>query len=173
MIGVSSLSEIESEFDNKLCGVWGCSPPVAAVLSVHALWGMVFVPASLFVRFKFSKRIGRITGLTTILIALTALVAIVIYEDFHWYTFVSLESRIYFGRRIALALFTQTDFPVIVLLLAGILLRWLSLERSSDFRESIDDQSRKQFDADIPSNHLEEETPAVHDADFRSVADVR
>ncbi|TWT57023.1 hypothetical protein KOR42_03800 [Thalassoglobus neptunius] len=132
--GLAALSAVSfrdrtTELDHQLCGVWGCSPPVAAVVSCHLVWGLILLPLAIYVCANFSIRIVRITGMTTVCVACCAILVLVVYEYFHWYTFVQPASRVYFGRRIALSLFSQIDFPIIPLLLMGLGVWWVSFIR--------------------------------------------
>lgn len=124
VIMVLSFREIQGEWDHAVCGVWGCSPPLAAVAACQGVWGLILFPISHWVSHRYSERVTRITALTVLGIAIIAFVIIVVYEIFHWYLFVAPANRKYFGHRIALATLTQVDFPVVMLLLLGMYLRW-------------------------------------------------
>ncbi len=128
---VLSVRNIQGEWDHAVCGVWGCSPPLAAVASCQGVWAMVLWPILIWFDSSFSRRVVRITANTVLAVSLTALFAIVVYEYFHWYRFVGPASRKYFGQRLALSTFTQVDFPVVLLFLSGLLLRWWSLEATT------------------------------------------
>lgn len=124
-----SISDKKTNWDTTFCGVWGCSAPIAAVISCHLVWGLFLLPFAVIVCAKCSKRVTRITGMTTVCVAVSAILVLVVYEYFHWYRFVQPAYRIYFGRRIALSLFSQIDFPILPLLLTGLGVWWVSLLR--------------------------------------------
>jgi len=121
---VLSLREIQGDWDHAVCGVWGCSPPLAAVFACQGVWGLILFPILHWVSDRYSARVTRITSLTVLGVAIIAFAIIVIYEIFHWFRFVTPVNRKYFGHRIALATLTQVDFPVVMLLLSGLYLRW-------------------------------------------------
>jgi|SaaInlStandDraft_1057018.scaffolds.fasta_scaffold118423_2 hypothetical protein len=121
---VLSIRDIHGEWDHAVCGVWGCSPPIASVIACQGVWGLILFPVSHWLSNRYSARVTRITALTVLGTAIIAFAIIVIYEIFHWFLFVAPASRKYFGHRIALATFTQVDFPVVMLLLSGLYLRW-------------------------------------------------
>lgn len=123
---VLSFREIEGEWDHAACGVWGCAPPLAAVATMQILWGLVFFPIGYWLERTFSRCIVRTTGATVLAVAVCGLTGIVIYEYFHWYSHVNPDFRQYFGRRLALSILTQIDFPVVILLLSGGILYWRS-----------------------------------------------
>ena len=130
---VLSFKDVRSSWDYAVCGVWGCSPPLAAVAACQAIWGLVLFPLAWWVSRKFSLRVQRLTALTALAVSLVAVLVIVVYEYFHWFLFVAEKNRIYFGRRLALATLTQVDFPVVMLFLASLMLlafSWMSSRRS-------------------------------------------
>lgn len=127
---VLSVRDVQGEWDHAVCGVWGCSPPLAAVASCQGVWGLVLLPILIWVNRSFSKRVVRISANTLLAVSLTAFLAIVVYEYFHWFSFVSPTSRNYFGHRLALATFSQVDFPIVLLSLSGFWLRYCSLPKT-------------------------------------------
>ncbi|QDT34676.1 hypothetical protein [Thalassoglobus polymorphus] len=128
---VLSFKDIQGDWDHAACGVWGCSPPLAAVGVCQAIWGLILFPVILWVNRVYPQRIARITANTFVGVGLLASLVIVIYEIFHWLLFVQPEHRIYFGHRIALATLTQVEFPVVMLLISGLVLRVASAIKSS------------------------------------------
>lgn len=132
-LGVLSMKDIRGSWDYAVCGVWGCTPPLAAVAACQAIWGLVLFPIAWWVNRSYSPRVQRLTALTSLGVSQGALLVIVVYEYFHWFLFVAEENRIYFGRRLALSTLTQVDFPVVMLFLASLMLlafSWKSSKRS-------------------------------------------
>ncbi len=123
---VLGFKDVRGDWDHAACGVWGCSPPLAAVAVCQTIWGLVFFPAIYWVKQTFSQRVSRITGTTFVAVGLIAFLVIVIFEIFHWLLFVQPADRVYFGHRIALATLTQVEFPVVMLLISGLVLRVVS-----------------------------------------------
>lgn len=123
---VLSFREIRGDWDHAVCGVWGCSPPVAAVLSCQGVWGLVLFPLSYWSHRSFAPRVRRIIANTLLAVSFVALIGIVIYEYFHWYLYVGPNLRRFMGHRLALATLTQVDFPVVLLFVSGLLMRFFA-----------------------------------------------
>lgn len=121
-----SIRDVHGDWDHAVCGVWGCSPPLAAVAACQAVWMLILFPAAFWVSKFYTKRVQDITAKTVIAIACVAFAVLVVYEFFHWFLSVAPADRIYFGHRITLATFAQVDIPIVVLLLSGLYLRWRS-----------------------------------------------
>ncbi len=141
---VLSIRNMTGEWDHAVCGVWGCSPPLAAVASCQGVWALVLLPILLWSDRTLSRRVVRITANTLLVVSLTGLFAIVVYEYFHWFRFVKPEFQKHFGHRLMLSTFTQVDFPVVILFLSGIWLRWCSMPKiaSSETETASDEIAR-------------------------------
>lgn len=123
---VLSYRDIRGDWDHAVCGVWGCSPPLAAVLSCQGVWGLILFPLTYWASRSFSLRVRRIIANTLLAVSIAALIGIVIYEYFHWYLYVGPNSRRYILHRLALATLTQIDFPVVLLFITGLLMRFFA-----------------------------------------------
>jgi hypothetical protein len=98
-------------------------PPLQALVALHAFWGLALVPFAVWAvrtwppsRLRF---VGRLLGAG----GLTALVLFVGHDLLDWCPGVTPEQQKYMPQRIAYALGTSTDFPVVQVAVTGAVLR--------------------------------------------------
>jgi len=117
--GVLQLQNIPLDDDEALCGVWGCLPPLGALIAYHGFCLMLAVPPVwlLFQKCTPSKLAFAGKGFT--LLAILGMVAISTHEALTWLGAVPAEYRQFFLRRVLFVIATNPEIPVIPLLLAG------------------------------------------------------
>ena len=129
-LGVLRLQELTYDFGHGICGVWGCGPPVQALLACHGFW-VVNLAALLWVNhawfpLPWERRLANVA----LVIGLLGFAAVAGHTMFFWYPFVSDEVRPYVVRRFLFSIATLVDAPLVQLALVGIAGRWLARRRA-------------------------------------------
>jgi hypothetical protein len=107
---------------DALCGPWGCLPPTAALVSMHGFWLMVLLLLSgLSIGLLEPKRLGQVARIL-ISAGILGLVAFVCWSIFSWQQIYGDMSARTFARRFLHLLVTNTDWPVVQCVLAGMVL---------------------------------------------------
>jgi hypothetical protein len=99
--------------EHELCGPWGCLPPLQSLISLHACWVLVLVPATWGGLVFLSPRALRWVGVTATGLGLAGLLGLIVYEGVVWLAAVPPELQPYFPRRVLFALAMNTDLPVL------------------------------------------------------------
>ncbi len=102
----------------KLCGVWGCFPPLAAVASMHLIW-CVILGATVWAVHRWAPALLRPLGFVLVLAALGAAAALVGTDLTDWLSKVSADARRFWPRRLGYRVVTLTDVPVVQALVVG------------------------------------------------------
>ena len=60
LYGILSLRELPGDSSHRLCGPWGCLPPIQALAAVHGAWTLVIATAvAWFLRTRSSRTLRR------------------------------------------------------------------------------------------------------------------
>lgn len=124
------FGKIRSEWSGVLCGPWGCSAPLEAVLSVHAIWLLTLIPLIHFT----SRTQTRIYRWWSVVLAVTGLggaVFLAAQIGSQGTTGAFQGKSSYFLQQWGLAVFGAVDVPII----PALLLLPYSLWRSRLFRD--------------------------------------
>ncbi len=112
------VSMIPYDFGESVCGVWGCYPPLQALVALHLLWCVAF-GATIWAARRFITK--NLLPLGLVLGAGAALgIGITLAEDLpKWTAHLPDELHRLWPRRVAYILATRTDVPLVEALVAG------------------------------------------------------
>jgi hypothetical protein len=102
----------------SLCGLWGCFPPLPALVSMHALW-FVALSASVWTVRRWAPVLLRPLGLALCLAAVAATAVFVSTDLTQWLSRTPAEFHQFWPKRIGYRVFTLTDVPLVQALLVG------------------------------------------------------
>ncbi|MBR9800628.1 hypothetical protein GYB59_02530 [bacterium] len=106
------FGKIRSEWSGVLCGPWGCSAPLEAVLSVHAIWLLTLIPLIHFTSRK-QTRIYRWWSVLLAVVGLGGTLFLAAQLGWHWPSESLGEKPNYFLQQWGLAVFGAVDVPVL------------------------------------------------------------
>jgi hypothetical protein len=126
-------------------------PPLQALVALHGLWVLVFLPVGIWGAWKWPLVLLQVVGYTLCAAGLVALAMVIRHEMLTWYFAVAPGQRKYFGQRILFVLGTSTDFPVMQALLVGIVLGCVARQRKRGLpRDSLPRETRSSIATRIP-----------------------
>lgn len=135
MFAMLKIADIPGELHHSLCGVWGCLPPLQALVAVHLFWLMFLAPAAALANLWLSPKAARWLGILAIGGSF-ALTAVVVVSDLNvWMGRVPTDLHVYAGRRALFALATHKDLPLVQLAAAGSLCWLLGWRRTFGRRD--------------------------------------
>jgi hypothetical protein len=127
--GVLQLERLPGDFGHDLCGPWGCLPPLQALAAMHGFWAVVLLPPVVWALRRCPPPALRRLGAVLALLGVLGIVLVTVREALTWYPSVPPAYRRYLPRRIAYAVVTLTDFPVVQLTAAGLVCRLAARRR--------------------------------------------
>ena len=133
LFGVLSIANLPGNWGHSVCGVWGCGPPLQALISCHLAWLVVLGPLAELVT-RSSPRPSDLRlqlGKLLCLISTLLLLAIVVYQLATWWPAVSELQQSYFWQRCGFVIVTLVDVPILPMLVVG--LTFLCRERFFSF----------------------------------------
>jgi len=95
-------------------------PPLQALLALHGLWCLVFLPLVVGATCVWPTHRLRLVGMRMTLIAAIALAVFVGLQAFIWLPTVPSACRIYLPQRIVFAIATTPEVPLMQSLLASV-----------------------------------------------------
>ncbi len=114
-----SVSIIPYDFEESICGVWGCFPPIQALVSIHLLWFVVLAAGFWGLR-RACPRLVRPVGFIVAAFASVA-ISLMIADDLpHWLEYLPAGDRHVWPKRVGYLLATHTDVPMVQSWIAGI-----------------------------------------------------
>lgn len=122
LLGTLSIAHWPGNWGHSICGIWGCGPPLQALVACHLSWLLVLLPFGVWGRLSCSERWLRYLGCALLLMSLVAVSALAIHERLTWWRSATDFQREFFWERIQFSLATHVDLPIVQLLLVGILL---------------------------------------------------
>ncbi|OWK47018.1 hypothetical protein [Fimbriiglobus ruber] len=118
-VGALTIAEWPGDVGESVCGVWGCFPPLQALLAMHVFWCVVLACFVWSVA-TWRPRALYFTGVALLIVGGSCLVAIVARDLSEWVSRMPEEYQAYWPRRVAYTLATHSDLPVVQALLAGV-----------------------------------------------------
>lgn len=106
------FGQMRSALGSDLCGVWGCYPPLEAMLAMHAVWTLALVPLALAAG-RLRPRLARRLSPTLLLLA-TAGVVWLAWRESPWSEVGSrFPTGRHFGRRLGMSILASVDYPIV------------------------------------------------------------
>ena len=119
--GALMIVEIPGEFGESLCGVWGCLPPMQALVAMHLFWLVLLVPPAALVGLRLPRLAAIRLGVLMVLVGTAAAAAVVGLDVARWLSAMEPELHGYAGRRALYSLATHTDAPMVQAVVAGVI----------------------------------------------------
>jgi hypothetical protein len=116
--------------EHSVCGPWGCGPPLPVLLACHAFWMVLLSPPAVVAAIRLPSPRVRLMGTVLVVLGLSGLVAVGVWEAATWLREASEWQRRYFVQRYLFSVVTFVDFPILEVLLIGAGL-WLAESRRS------------------------------------------
>ncbi len=117
--GATQIHHLPWSESHSVCGVWGCGPPLPALISFHAIWLVVLAPLGYFSYQVLSPKQLRQFGIVFMSGGTLGVLGLGAYQFFTWLPSVSEFAKPYFLNRWAFVVITLTDVPVLELTLLG------------------------------------------------------
>ncbi len=123
LAGTLAIANLPGDWGHSVCGVWGCGPPLQALVGCHASWLVALLPVGMLVRSAISPATFRIVAMSSLFIALAGVALVSIHETCTWFMSVGDSVKAYLGHRIVFVLLTTIELPILELLgLSGLAL---------------------------------------------------
>ena len=112
------VASIPYDPGESLCGVWGCLPPLPALVAMHLLWCVALGAVVWTVGRRFPTLL-RPLGLVLLLAAFVASAGLVANDLIDWLHQMPAEYRQFWPQRIGYRVVTLTDVPLVQSLFVG------------------------------------------------------
>jgi hypothetical protein len=116
-------------------------PPLQALVALHGLWVLALLTLAAWAVRSWPPRRLRVAGCALIAVGSAALAVVIGRELLTWYPAVTPAQQKYFGQRVLYVIGTNTDLPVVQVLLVGVTL-WLAGRRRKRGISSVRAQTR-------------------------------
>lgn len=111
--GVLQISRLPLPGTHGVCGVWGCGPPVQALIACHGGWLVTLTPVACMVPVRLTGRQSRRSGWGLMFVSFLGVASVGLYEALTWLPEASEWVRGYFLHRWAFCVITMTDVPLL------------------------------------------------------------
>lgn len=129
LVGSLLIAQIPGDHTDSMCGVWGCYPPLQAVLAMHLFWATAIIgPIAWLATFRPCGL--RSLGWILLSLGLVSIAILVSTDLSRWMATASESATRFWPRRIQYCLLTHTDYPVVQIALSGLLSLWLAPQRA-------------------------------------------
>lgn len=120
MVTATSIYSIPCEYDESFCGVWGCFPPLMALISLHLLW---FIALAAVLHETYVRKRDYLFPAGLILTGISAIAtSMVLGLDLrNWLIKSPSEYGIFWFNRLAYRAITFTDAPLVEGILIGLI----------------------------------------------------
>lgn len=145
-----SVSKVTGDWGHGICGPWGCGPPVPALVACHFAWLVILLPVAWWSRFRLTHQQSFYLGLSHVVMAISGLFAIALYERMTWWPEASLWQRPYYWHRVGFVVATTIELPLVEI---GIVGGMLLLKRRAVFLAPCSDSNSEPAN-DPPSQVL-------------------
>jgi hypothetical protein len=126
--GVLQIERIPGEYGHALCGVWGCYPPLQALLAMHLFWTVLLIPLLVWILCSWSPRGRWWAAMLFLTTGLVGIGMVLFQKTVVWALSVPPEFRQYLLQRFIFSLLTLSDWPLLQLTIVGLICR-LSVSR--------------------------------------------
>ncbi len=113
LTGTLSIANWPGNWGHGVCGVWGCGPPLQALVACHLSWLVVLLPVLIGVRAYASAQTARRVAASGIIVALLGALGFVLHEYWTWYVPASEWLRSFFWRRVGFVILTTVEVPLL------------------------------------------------------------
>ncbi len=113
LTGTLSIANLPGDWGHSVCGVWGCGPPLQALVACHASWLVVLVPVAIAAPHMLPVRWVRRLAIIGLAIATASALVFAAHDYFTWYAQASEWQRSYYFHRVGFSIFTTVETPVL------------------------------------------------------------
>lgn len=107
-------------------------PPVQALVALHVFWLVLLLPPIAWVAYRAQPSFVRWLGWLLLTTASLTLALLIGLELISWLPSVAAGERHYFGQRILFVLATRTEWPLVQIIIAGLLCSMVGKKRRSE-----------------------------------------
>ena len=118
LFGVLRIRFLEDRWDHALCGVWGCGPPLSALVSYHGFWLLFILPMAVLYSRHLPPASSRRIGIVVFTISVFAIILLVVVDAIIFWQ--DSTGPDYIFQRCLFRLATYVGFPLIPMSLAGL-----------------------------------------------------
>jgi hypothetical protein len=119
LYGILSLRELPGDYSHRLCGPWGCLPPIQALAAVHGAWTLVIATAVAWFLRTRSPRTLRRTGVVLTCLGAGGLAVLAGHDLSTWPLRASDGAGAYLPQRLLCSIAMATDLPLVQTTIAG------------------------------------------------------
>jgi hypothetical protein len=130
LYGILSLRELPGEYSHRLCGPWGCLPPIQALAAVHGAWAFAIVTGVAWFFRTRSPRTLRHAGAVLTCLGAGGLAILVGYELSNWPLAASNAPDAYLPQRLLFSVAIATHLPLVQITIAGTATWYIGIEKS-------------------------------------------
>ncbi|HWL07593.1 MAG TPA: hypothetical protein VNQ76_04250 [Planctomicrobium sp.] len=117
LYGTVSLAKISSSMSGALCGPWGCTAPLEAVIACHLSWFVLLSPAGIWLVQHGTPRQRWIVGISLLLFSLTVILILCVVSLSESFSIPGATK--YIPHRMALKIIGCVDLPLFAALVWG------------------------------------------------------
>jgi hypothetical protein len=119
LYGILGLRDLPGDYSHRLCGPWGCLPPIQALAAVHGAWTLVIATAAAwFIRTRSPRTLRRLGVVLTCLGA--GGLAVLAGHDLSTWPLRSTDAAgAYLPQHLAYSIVMATDLPLVQTTIAG------------------------------------------------------
>jgi hypothetical protein len=117
--GILSLRNLPGDYSHRLCGPWGCLPPIQALAAVHGAWVLVIATGVAWLLRTRSPRTLRRTGVALTCLGAAGLVAFTAHDLSTCPHTISDGAVAYAPQRLACSIAMAIDLPLVQTTIAG------------------------------------------------------
>ena len=120
LVAVLQIHKSEGLWGHAICGPWGCGPPVEALVSYHAFWGVLIVPIALVLGWQLPPKAARSLAWGLVVAGGLAMLGMLVWSSINWLITAREDLQQYVVQRSFFVLATTVDVPAAQILIAGL-----------------------------------------------------
>ena len=122
--GALRVTRLPGYWGHSICGLWGCGPPLQAIVGWHLAWVVVLAPLALGwgpLHSLPGYRLRRF-GMALAIGGAALIVGVAIHERISWWPAVSPLQQSYYWQRVGFVIATNVDLPMLQLVVFGLII---------------------------------------------------
>ena len=131
LYGILSLRDLPGDYSHRLCGPWGCLPPIQALAAIHGAWTLVMGTAVRRLLRTRSPQKLKHAGIVLTCLGAAGLVLFASHELSTWPLRDSSGAGTYFFPHLLCSMAMATDLPLVQITIAGAVTWYAGVTRQS------------------------------------------